>query len=103
MGSILEVSNTKADPQDHHAPKISNKNTHKLAENDELIFTKSDICREVAKLKPYLRHFGETKTSVEIEDRNNKRIADEEQNCLSELVIYLNKELCEQLRTVEEN
>lgn len=25
--------------------------------NEELVFTKSDICREVAKLKPYLRNF----------------------------------------------
>lgn len=40
---------------------------------------------------------------MELEDRNNKRIADEERNCLSELVIYLNKELCEQLRGTEED
>lgn len=55
----------------------------------------------MSKLKPYLRHFSETKTSVQVEDRSNKRISDEEQNSLSELVIYLNKELCEQLRGVE--
>ncbi len=71
-------------------------------ENDELIFTKSDICREVAKLKPYLRHFADMQTSVELEDRMNKRITDVEQNSLSELVIYLNKELCERLRAIDQ-
>ena len=45
-------------------------------EGDELIFTKSDICREVAKLKPYLRKFADTQTSVEMEDKANKRISD---------------------------
>jgi hypothetical protein len=55
----------------------------------------------VAKLKPYLRNFDPTVTTVEIEDRANKRISDEEQNSLSDLVIYLNKELCEQLKTIE--
>lgn len=74
----------------------------KATDNDELIFTKSDICREVARLKPYLRHFGETQTSVQLEDKNSKRIADEEQNSLSELVIYLNQQLCEQLRGPED-
>ena len=56
----------------------------------------------MAKLKPYLKNIGETQTSVEQEDRNNKMISDEEQNSLSELVIYLNKMLCERLKSIDD-
>lgn len=46
-------------------------------ENSELIFTKSDICKEVAKLKPYLKKFNNALTTVEAEDLMNKEISDD--------------------------
>ena len=84
--------------------KQETRNAKKVEANvpkDQLVFTKSDICREVAKLKPYLKNYDESLTSVELEDKNNKKISGEEQNSLSLLVIYLNKELCEQLKNIE--
>lgn len=89
MNSVLSAHSGSSQPH-RHDPKPERKSTEK----EELVFTKSDICREVAKLKPYLRDLEQTTTTVEQEDRANKRISDEEQNSLSELVIYLNKQLC---------
>ena len=55
LSSILSSVPSRAES----VPSDPNSNPNpKKSDNDELIFTKSDICKEVAKLKPYLRHFG---------------------------------------------
>lgn len=70
LNSILSANSASSQPRRQEAKQ------EKKPPNEELVFTKSDICREVAKLKPYLRNFEETATTVEQEDRANKRISD---------------------------
>jgi hypothetical protein len=51
LNSILSANSASSQPRRQEAKQ------EKKPANEELVFTKSDICREVAKLKPYLRNF----------------------------------------------
>lgn len=63
-----------------------------------MIFTKGDIVKEISKLKPYLNSDKEELTTVELENMESKKMSPEEKKSLSNVIIYLNKRLCQKLR-----